>query len=188
MNYYYTRGPDIYTHIKYKPSVDYHINRNSNHDYNYINIPTTKRKRNYDDRDLEWYLKNLQKEQWKQEQRKKEQGERRKREQRKRRREKGQRGQKQKELETYAKPFLKHFENLGITDFNIIMEMNQTKIKKLYFSQVKKWHPDRNPGNLEKSTEMTKKINSSYKWLKDNFEKTLSKIIKLVEQIEKNNL
>ena len=36
------------------------------------------------------------------------------------------------------------------------------EIKKAYYALAKKWHPDKNPENLDQATEMMKKINAAY--------------------------
>ena len=35
-------------------------------------------------------------------------------------------------------------------------------IKKAYYNLALKWHPDKNPDNIEQATEMMKKINAAY--------------------------
>ena len=39
---------------------------------------------------------------------------------------------------------------------------SQIVIKKAYYMLAKKWHPDKNPNNLEQANEMMKKINAAY--------------------------
>lgn len=41
----------------------------------------------------------------------------------------------------------------------------KTEIKKAFYSLAMKWHPDKNPDNIEKCTEMMKKINAAYSLL-----------------------
>jgi len=35
-------------------------------------------------------------------------------------------------------------------------------IKKAYYDMAMKWHPDKNPDNIDQATEMMKKINAAY--------------------------
>lgn len=41
----------------------------------------------------------------------------------------------------------------------------QPQIKKRYRELMLKWHPDRNPNDVEKATAMSKKINAAYSYL-----------------------
>lgn len=39
---------------------------------------------------------------------------------------------------------------------------SQLEIKKSFYRLAMKWHPDQNPGNIEKATKMMQKINAAY--------------------------
>lgn len=38
----------------------------------------------------------------------------------------------------------------------------KAEIKKAFYKMAKQWHPDHNPDNITKATEMMKKINAAY--------------------------
>jgi DnaJ-class molecular chaperone len=39
---------------------------------------------------------------------------------------------------------------------------SQAEIKKSFYRLAMKWHPDRNPGNIEQATQMMQKISAAY--------------------------
>ena len=44
----------------------------------------------------------------------------------------------------------------------VTMRSSQAEIKKSFYRLAMKWHPDRNPGNIEYSTQMMQKISAAY--------------------------
>lgn len=52
------------------------------------------------------------------------------------------------------------YEILGVPRFSPLKV-----IKKRYRELMLRWHPDRNPDNVEKATTMSKKINAAYSYL-----------------------
>lgn len=59
-----------------------------------------------------------------------------------------------------AKDILQEDDPYIILGLNITA--NRAEIKRAYYDMAMKWHPDRNPGNIELATEMMKKINAAY--------------------------
>ncbi len=45
---------------------------------------------------------------------------------------------------------------------NIAKNATPTQIRRAYYYEALKWHPDRNPDILEKATKMMQKINAAY--------------------------
>ena len=48
---------------------------------------------------------------------------------------------------------------------NIAKNATLKQIRKAFYREALKWHPDRNPGNIEKATKMMQKINAAYNLL-----------------------
>ena len=85
------------------------------------------------------------------------------------------------EKEGYGDPFQwreQFYQRMGIEEAQEILNTDnpydilgikhgasKKEVTKAFHIMAFKWHPDKNPDNLEHATEMMKKINAAYSWL-----------------------